>query len=442
MCSIREVLSAVEASLSDLGDPDTSLGSAAADEFLALRELAERLDVVSLRWLAALDSAGISAQDGSVSTAGWVRRHTGCSARSAAADVRLARRLHSDEVRRMSATAALLDEGRLSIGHARAIARETTTMDGDAFAMAEPVVATTAVGLSVDPAAQVVAQVCRHVEELHAGAQDDPAATRRAAATAQRHLHLSPCGDMYAVDGLLTVEAGQALKAVLEPLARPVPATDQLPDLRTATQRRADALGEAAQMLLASGRLPVHGGQRPQVTVVVDLESLVAGRGGRYVDGRSMSWAETGKVLCDARVGWLATRDLGSTPTCMPPAVDGGGAGDAPLGELVRDALRRVSPALGGLPTQVLDAGRTERLVSAGQRHALAVRDRGCVFPGCDRPPEWCDAHHVDPWVGGGRSDLENLVLVCARHHTAIHDGWHLARAPDGTIGATPPAGW
>lgn len=429
MCSTTEAIGRATAALADLHGAETGPGSSTAADYLALRRLIEQLEVVGLRWLATLDSSGVGTTDGSASTAAWVRRHTGCSARAASADVRLSRRLHTDDVRRLATTSELLDEGLLTVEHARVIARATATLASDAFETAEPLVAKTAVDLPVDAAGQVATAVCRHAEELHANDQVDPAAARRAAAEASRHLHLSPCGEMYALDALLTAEAGQALQAVLAPLSLPRPQTDPAPDLRTARQRRADALGEAARMLLASDRLPTHGGQRPQLTVLIDLEDLAGRRGGWFPDGTVLSAAATERMSCDARVDWIATRS-----STVP---DADGQDD---GAVVRAALRRISPALGGLPTEILDAGRAQRLVSPGQRHALAVRDRGCIFPGCDRPPEWCDAHHLRPWSEGGPSDLKNLGLLCARHHTAVHeDGWTLSRAPDGTVSVTPP---
>ncbi len=76
---------------------------------------------------------------------------------------------------------------------------------------------------------------------------------------------------------------------------------------------------------------------------------------------------------------------------------------------------------------QPLWLGRSTRLASAAQRRALTVRDGGCVFPGCDMPPEWCDAHHEPGWTGGGRTDPEHLVLLCRRHHGAAHSrDWQL----------------
>ncbi|HEX2374653.1 MAG TPA: HNH endonuclease signature motif containing protein, partial [Actinomycetota bacterium] len=87
-----------------------------------------------------------------------------------------------------------------------------------------------------------------------------------------------------------------------------------------------------------------------------------------------------------------------------------------------------------------LEVGRTSRVVQPAQRVALAVRDNGCVFPGCDRPLGWCEAHHVRHWLHGGPTDLGNLALLCRAHHRAVHEGgWRLARGPDGQLTAHPP---
>ncbi len=173
MCSIQQLTERVTAELAALAPADAVLGTAGAD-YLALRGVVERLEVVALRLLAAVDASGASTADGSASTAAWVRRRTGCSGREAAADVSLARRLHTDGARPLSTTAALLDAGRLTVGHARVIARATATSTVDAFATAEPLVAKAAVDLPVDVTAQVAAAVCEHAEALHAGGAEDP----------------------------------------------------------------------------------------------------------------------------------------------------------------------------------------------------------------------------------------------------------------------------
>ena len=81
----------------------------------------------------------------------------------------------------------------------------------------------------------------------------------------------------------------------------------------------------------------------------------------------------------------------------------------------------------------VLDVGRKTRTVPPSIRRALQVRDRTCRFPGCTA--RRCDAHHVEHWVDGGPTSLDNLVLLCRRHHRAVHEGgFGLIRYDDGSV--------
>ena len=119
---------------------------------------------------------------------------------------------------------------------------------------------------------------------------------------------------------------------------------------------------------------------------------------------------------------------------------DRGRGGDGGLADPLRAAARLLPPALGAAPTQPLEVGRTSRVVTAAQRAALVVRDGGCALAGCDRPPAWCEAHHLRHWLHGGPTNLENLALVCRAHHRAMHEGgWRLVRGPDGRLTASPP---
>jgi hypothetical protein len=70
-----------------------------------------------------------------------------------------------------------------------------------------------------------------------------------------------------------------------------------------------------------------------------------------------------------------------------------------------------------------LDVGRTTRVIPRSIRRALNIRDKGCVIPGCQSRPRYCDAHHVVHWLFGGDTRLGNLCLLCARHHTLVHEG-------------------
>ena len=93
----------------------------------------------------------------------------------------------------------------------------------------------------------------------------------------------------------------------------------------------------------------------------------------------------------------------------------------------------RVSRVILGPPSVPLDLGRAQRLFTAGQRRALAVRDGGCRFPGCTRLPRYTDAHHIVPWQAEGTTDLVNGCLLCRYHHRMVHEGpWRIeAEEPD-----------
>ncbi|MEQ1911240.1 MAG: DUF222 domain-containing protein, partial [Vicinamibacterales bacterium] len=88
----------------------------------------------------------------------------------------------------------------------------------------------------------------------------------------------------------------------------------------------------------------------------------------------------------------------------------------------------------------VLDVGRKTRTIPMGMRRALLARDTRCRFPGCSS--RRCDAHHLQHWVDGGKTCLENLVLLCRRHHRAVHEGgFTLTPHPDGSLIVHRPEG-
>ena len=82
----------------------------------------------------------------------------------------------------------------------------------------------------------------------------------------------------------------------------------------------------------------------------------------------------------------------------------------------------RVSRIITRGDSQPLDVGRATRTVPASLRRALDTRDGGCTHTGCDIPAKWCDAHHIQHWADGGPTSLDNLRLLCRRHHRAAHD--------------------
>jgi hypothetical protein len=117
------------------------------------------------------------------------------------------------------------------------------------------------------------------------------------------------------------------------------------------------------------------------------------------------------------------------------------------------DTVRRMAcdaaiiPMVLGSRGEVLNQGRRIYSPTTAQRHAVAIRDRHCAFPGCRRPAKWTDVHHIVAFKPGarrgGRTDLDNLLLLCDKHHHMVHEGhWRLdgtafdfdVYRPDGTL--------
>ena len=220
-------------------------------------------------------------------------------------------------------------------------------------------------------------------------------------------MHLVDLGDGNTrLSGRLDAESAAMLRAALDPLAAPNPAADGTQDPRTAGQRTADALVELARRANNDGPLPAGHGVRPHLSVIVSLDSLLAKTADTAVAPGELGWGGPLSAEAARRIG------------C-----------DAGISRVITD------------PASVpLDVGRESRTVTPGQWTALVARDRGCAFPGCTRPPEWCIAHHLVHWTDGGPTDLDNLVLLCGAHHRVIHHhGWQVAMAADRHPEFTPP---
>lgn len=198
----------------------------------------------------------------------------------------------------------------------------------------------------------------------------------------RRKLFISQTLDgMVRLDGDLDPEGGAAVIAAVRSLSEPG-AIDAADD-RSGPQRRADALVDLCRAHLDGGKSPSIGGEKPHVSILVDLQTL-EGRTGSLSeldDGTVLDPETVRRIACDAAVSRVVVN--GSS---------------APL-----------------------DIGRKTRTVPAGLRRALNTRDRGCTYEGCDRPPRWCEAHHIEHWAQGGDTSLDNLRLLCRRHHRMMH---------------------
>jgi hypothetical protein len=238
---------------------------------------------------------------------------------------------------------------------------------------------------------------CQHVR--HA-ADPEGVALEQANAVERRRLDLNQCEDgSYTLDGWLDSVGGAAVRAALEPLARLAGPEDDRPRER----RLADALIEQSHYVLDAGVLPQRGGQRPHVQVTTSLETL-----------RGLAGSPAGEMEFTLPI---------SAKTVQRLACDG---------TITRVVL--------GSESVVIDVGRAKRVVSGSARRALDARDGKCQWPGCDRSPSWSAAHHVVHWARGGVTNLDNMVLLCHRHHYLAHEGgWQLVRTDDGRLLTIPP---
>lgn len=322
---------------------------------------------------------------------------------------------------RFPALGAALVAGTVSVELVRAVTgildEVVDRVDAEVWVVAEAGLAEFAVAHSF---AESVVEAKRVRDRLDAAGVARREAERRAA----RCLTLGaerPDG-MTPVRGLLDPESAAVVRAGLDALTHPRN-TATAPDVsgadgsggatadeRSYPQRAVDALVALVRRALAQG-LPATGGTRPQVVITISVADLVSGRGVAHLEGSG---------------------ERASVATARRQACDG-----------------EVIPAVLGTEGAVLGLGLSHRLFSVAQRRALALRDGGCVAPGCARPPGWCDAHHVEHWAEGGATDLDNAVLLCGWDHQRVHDGllevemrptafgprvpWTRHRRPDGT---------
>ncbi len=217
----------------------------------------------------------------------------------------------------------------------------------------------------------------------------------------RRNFTLRPNTDgSYTAAGRLTPACGAQLLAWLTPRAAPRPSDDAGRDPRSHGQRMHDALEQLAGVAVRRTEL-VDSGAPAQVVITMTADQLANRQG-----------------LAETSFGQpLPVRDALAL------------ADEASLHFLLRDQRGAI-----------LKHGRTKRIATRAQTIALIARDRGCTFPGCDHPPEHCQRHHVIAWADGGRTDLDNLTLVCGYHHREFDRGGWSCQVTDGIPQWIPPA--
>ncbi|WP_430501054.1 DUF222 domain-containing protein [Micromonospora trifolii] len=366
----------------------------------AAHRLERRLAAVRLALVREVDGRGTAVTQGASSTAVWLRDRL---------------RVNVSAARRLVDLAGALDAGAPGVRWALAsgdISVEQAGVIGETVgavhAAAGAEAAEKAVGVMVEWAGQfepvllrklgtrILDHVAPEVSEAAARAAMEAEARR---ACRDRHVTLSELRDgRLRQFGILDGEAAGLLRAAIDPLTAPSGPDDP----RSPGQRRHDALADLCRLALRTGELPEHGGDPAQLVVTTSFDTLA-----RRFDAGTL---DTGLQLTPETVRRLAC-----------------------------DAA--ILPAVLGGTGQTLDVGRQRRLVTGPLRRALVLRDQGCAFPGCDRPPRWCDAHHIQHWADGGTTNLANAVLLCGHHHRHVHRGeWAVRLGGDGHPEFIPPA--
>jgi Domain of unknown function (DUF222)/HNH endonuclease len=371
---------------------DTLPDAALSDDLVALNRSLERLEAELLRRLQRFHQRRVAAASG-MSTVGWLRSACRMTVRSAAHRIHLAQAF--------AAVPAALDsarDGRAPLCNAAMVARLAEDVGAEVVQPIEH--------LLVGAAEQFVPGKMRLLAEQSRQLLDPDGALDAANRAHERRWFScdETYGGVFVLRGELDAEGGVLVKTAIDALMPPPAPGDE----RCASQRRADALVDlASQQLTAGDHRTVHA-SRPHLTLTANLEALS--------DEPSTSLAEL--------------------------------AGFGPVHRAIArriacDAVRRdttidvqAAPRAGVVP---LSVGRARRTVPPHIREALRLRDQGCRFPGCDRPHEWCDAHHIVHWADGGTTQLGNLVSLCRRHHRVVHEeGWSIS-INDGAVTLTPP---
>jgi hypothetical protein len=395
--TFAEVLEAARDQVAVLGDrivagvPDDDL----LDGVAAIQTLKGQLAAFEAELLAEVDVRDLARKQlhwGS--TTDWFTHLAGLTRREGRRAVTHARQLVVDRPRTLEA----LRRAEVSASQAAIIcdAVDTLPSSPDLRARGEQALLDEGRRLNATDLARTARHLADVVDPDRAERRDEAALAReeRAAHTG-RFLSVTEDGaGGVRIKGRGSLEDGAVLRAALLPLTKPAPAVDpDTPGCEVETDprdhgaRMFDALVELAQHALDTHRAPASHGAPPRVAITVDYQALVSGLGtdpaaeAATDDGLRLSVAAVRRLACDAEV----------IPVCL------------------------------GTDGEVLDVGRVSRLVTPALWRALVARDRHCTFPGCSRPPVMCHAHHIVHWADGGRTSLDNLVLVCGEHHRVLH---------------------
>ncbi|MQA13969.1 MAG: DUF222 domain-containing protein [Pseudonocardiaceae bacterium] len=354
---VSDGLQQLRESISGLGDGQLQ------DRLRVVESVSRQAHALGLDLVAEVEARNLAGQAGFGSTKRMLAgilglSHSEARARVAHAEAVAPRRALTGEALppHCPATAAGLAAGRIGVGQLRVIAETMATVPDSVSAAdrewAEAHLAEWAPRL--DPAA--LGRLATRVLAFLDPDGPEPAADDIPAPSGALRLRDRRRNGGVGFEGWLDGEHGPALRELIERLAMPRPAAEGVPDPRGVEQRQADALVEVCDLARSAEQAPTSAGEPPHLTITMDLNMLIDGIGAAALDyGTFLSAGDARRWACDAKIIPMVLR------------------GDS----------------------EPLDVGRAMRTVPTGVRRALIVRDRGCAFPGCGRPPSRCSAHHV-----------------------------------------------
>ncbi|MCC7386714.1 MAG: DUF222 domain-containing protein [Deltaproteobacteria bacterium] len=368
-----------------------------------IAELAAHLNAAEYRLiskLAEFDARGGWSHQGAISCAHWLSWRIGLGLGPAREKVRVARVLPL-----LPKIAAAFREARISDSKVRAITR-VATPENEALL----------VEMAVSAPASILEKICRKFRSVVEAERDRETPAEADARRTVRYQHL-PDGRMRFTADLPADEGARFLaaldratldratldRAVLGSAGATDASAETSPIAEKRRPTRADGLMLMTESFLAEGPRSRAGGTPCEVRLHVTKEALEEKLEGAFLDNADTTGvsAETSRRLsCDA-------------------------------------AVVRVTEDADG---RVLDIGRRTRTVPAAMRRALEVRDhRRCCFPGCTHAL-FLDAHHLQHWADGGATRLDNLILLCTRHHRFVHEhGYRVEMGADGKPIFSPP---
>jgi Domain of unknown function (DUF222) len=378
-------LSSNKCTIADMGSDGSVLddivltGAEFIDAWAAHERHAARLALAGRR----LEASGDWAHDGSVSMTAWLRHHCRMSNRDAAALVHRGRFLD-----KFPAIAQAACDGVLSAGQVNALRTVTKPAVEAVMATQQAEIVAIIAPLTVadsEQAAGLWRQRAEAVVDLPEPVEPD------------RELRTA-----HTTDGLVGRFVLDDFGArQFEQAIRTASTWDGSGDVRDGARRSADALVDVCAFFNANHDKPGTPRRRPHVELMTEADTLGTSPIAWTTDHVVLNGATTDTLLCDC---------------------------------VIHRVMRSGSV--------ILDYGRATRSVPLDLFRAVAARDGGCRHPGCDRKVSWCDAHHIHYWRNMGPTDLDNLVLLCSRHHHHVHRlGLLLKLLPNGDLDITFPDG-